>query len=70
MLSTVYAGDLARDLGFPGMTPEFWHWCASHGIQGTTEKPFAFDLQTVESVIRSLRATGSLPKQRRKGVRK
>ena len=26
------AQDLARDLGFRGLTPAFWHWCDRNGL--------------------------------------
>lgn len=60
----VYAGDLARDLGFDGMTPAFWDWCRKNRIESTEKGPFAFDPDKVRDVVRDLRASGQLPGQR------
>ena len=47
----VYAGDLAKDLGFGGMTPAFWNWCKAQGIEGESGQPFRFDRDKVDEVL-------------------
>lgn len=54
----VYAGDLARDLGFDGMTPAFWQWCKSQGIEGEFGQPFRFDRDKVDDVLWLMKAKG------------
>lgn len=64
--SFVYAGDLARDLGFDSMSPAFWQWCKSHGLQGTEKGQFAFDPDKVADVVRECRLSGTLPRHGRR----
>lgn len=66
--SFVYAGDLARDLGFEGMTPAFWAWCKAHGLEGTEKGPFAFDPDMVSDVVRECTRSGSLPGTARRAI--
>jgi hypothetical protein len=51
-LDIVYAGNLADDLGFRGMTPEFWKWCERHDLRPIHGKPFGFRLHDVQRAIR------------------
>ena len=41
------AQDLARDLGFPGLTVAFWHWCDRHGLP----RAFCLDGPAVERAL-------------------
>lgn len=62
----VYAGDLARDLGFRGMSPAFWRWCHQNGIEGEYGQPFRLDRQRIDDVLSTLKAEGRMPNRRRR----
>lgn len=48
----IYAGDLARDLGFRGMVPSFRRWCRERGLEARDpHKPFAFDPDDVREAL-------------------
>ncbi|MCZ8079090.1 MAG: hypothetical protein O9289_06015 [Rhodobacteraceae bacterium] len=63
----VYAGDLARDLGFRGMSPAFWRFCERHNIEGESGQPFRFDREKVTDVVRGLQQARQLPNRGRRG---
>lgn len=63
----VYAGDLAQDLGFGGMTPAFWSWCKANGIEGESGQPFRFDREKVDDVLWLERVEGRT--HQRRGLR-
>lgn len=65
----VYAGDLALDLGFDGMTPAFWDWVKRHGIEGTYRGCFFFDLEQVKDAVQRDKLAGMLPGAARNGGR-
>ena len=46
------AQDLARDLGFPGLTPAFWRWCDRAGLPRALQLPG----DKVERALRNGRA--------------
>jgi hypothetical protein len=47
-----YANDLARDLGFPGMTPDFWKWVEKQELKpACTFKPLAFAVEDVRRAV-------------------
>ena len=47
MIGIAYAGDVARDLGFDGIVPEFWEWCRERGLEPLPDKPLGFDPEAV-----------------------
>ncbi len=51
-MNKVYALDLARDLGFPGMTAAFWRWCRDHGLEPVDGLAFAFRPEDVQRALR------------------
>lgn len=51
MIRVVYAGDLARDLGYTGMVPAFWAWCRKWSLEPRTG-PFGFDPEDVRVALR------------------
>lgn len=56
MSATVYAADLSADLGFGrNMPPKFWRWCKKHNLRAIEGKPYAFDRDRVQEVIRASR---------------
>lgn len=48
------ADDLARDLGFRGLTEEFWKWCDRHGIP----RRLRLQGEAAEAVERALERQG------------
>lgn len=45
------AHDLARDLGFRGLTPAFWRWCKRHGLELVRPGDFRFRGEDVRRVL-------------------
>lgn len=45
-----YGDDLARDLGFDGMSPDFWAWCDQHQLRPTVGE-FGFSVAAVEEAL-------------------
>lgn len=55
MFDKVWNGDdLARDLGFDGMSPAFWAWCRQYDLRPVVGE-FGFAAEDVEEALQRAR---------------